>query len=134
MKTFIATIAFAFLLLYSDGIKAQGVMQNNQADYYWKKHKTFKTLGWVSIGVGIPLTLVGAVSSIASADNPRVKQSTADVLAASGLLLTASSIPFFILSHKYKKKAKSLSLSLKSERIDLPYVYNQPAVSLSISF
>lgn len=142
MKTFFATTTFAFLLLCFNEIKAQNLLQRdltavnnnstvnnithqfntfqNDREHYWRKHKTFKTLGWVSIGVGIPLTLVGAVSSIASNDNTRVKKSTSDVLAASGLILTASSIPFFILSSKYKKKANSISVSLKSETINLP--------------
>ncbi|WP_343689276.1 hypothetical protein [Chitinophaga sp.] len=71
----------------------------------WKKHKTFRALGWTSLGVGVPLTLVGLASAIASAYNGNNNPPIYQWMLGSGAVLTTSGIPLFILSHKYKKKA-----------------------------
>lgn len=71
----------------------------------WKKHKTFQALGWTSLGVGVPLTLVGLVSVIASAYNGNSNPPAYQWMLGTGAVLTTSGIPLFILSHKYKKKA-----------------------------
>ncbi|RXK85757.1 hypothetical protein [Filimonas effusa] len=73
---------------------------------YWRKHKTFKTLGWVSIGVGVPLTLLGFVTAIASTESDSIHPSAYQWMLGSGITLSASGIPFFIFSHKYKKMAR----------------------------
>ena len=72
----------------------------------WRKHKTFQTLGWVSIGVGVPLTLLGLVTAIASTESESIHRGTYQWMIGSGAALTVSSIPLFILSHKYKKMAR----------------------------
>lgn len=72
----------------------------------WKKHKTFKTAGWVALGVGVPLTLVGIITSFASINNPGINSGTGDWLAGAGLVSTVGSIPLFMLSSKYKRRAK----------------------------
>lgn len=71
----------------------------------WRKQKTFKVLGWVSIGVGVPLTFLGLVTAIASEEGESIRPGTPAWLIGSGALLSTASIPLFILSHKYKKKA-----------------------------
>lgn len=73
---------------------------------YWKKHRTFKTLGWVSVGVGVPLTLAGLVTAIAAIENSRIRTGTYEWMIASGAAVTVSAVPFFLLSHHYKKKAR----------------------------
>lgn len=72
----------------------------------WQKHKTFKTLGWVSIGVGIPLTFLGLATAIAGTESRSIHPGTYQWLIGSGAVITVSSIPFFIFSHKYKKMAR----------------------------
>jgi hypothetical protein len=79
--------------------------QYEQNDY-WKKHKTFKTLGWTSLGVGITLTFAGLVAAIARIERPRTGSNAYLWLMGSGAAITLSGIPFFILSHKYKMKAR----------------------------
>jgi hypothetical protein len=74
---------------------------------YWKKHKTFKTLGWTALGVGVPLTFAGFVAAIAaSIGDSHISSNTYYWMLGSGGAITLSSIPFFILSHKYKKMAQ----------------------------
>lgn len=74
---------------------------------YWRKHTTFKTLGWVSVGVGVPLTLLGLVTAIASIESTSIHESTYEWMIGSGTVIAASGIPFFIFSHKYKKMART---------------------------
>lgn len=74
----------------------------------WRTHRTLKTAGWVSIGVGVPLTFLGLATLIASTEGEGVRPGTYQWMIGSGVVLTTSSIPFFILSHKYKKKARKL--------------------------
>ena len=71
----------------------------------WRKQKTFKALGWVSLGVGVPLTFLGLVTAIASEEGESIRPGTPAWLIGSGAVISSASIPFFILSHKYKKKA-----------------------------
>lgn len=71
----------------------------------WQKHKTFQALGWTSLGIGVPLTLLGLVTTIANAYNGNDNPTGTKVMLGAGAVLTASSIPLFIFSHKYKKRA-----------------------------
>lgn len=70
----------------------------------WKTQRSYKALGWVSIGVGVPLTLLGLVTAIASTETNSIRPATYQWLIGSGVVVTSASIPFFILSHKYKKR------------------------------
>lgn len=73
---------------------------------YWQKHRTFTTWGWITAGVGIPLTLAGLVTAVASIENSRVKRGTYEWLMGSGAVLTVSSVPCFFFAHRYKKMAR----------------------------
>lgn len=76
----------------------------DKSSFYWRKHKTFKSLGWVSIGVGVPVTLLGLVTVLAdSMGDSGSKHGSGNWVIGTGLTLTASSIPLFIFSHKYRK-------------------------------
>lgn len=71
----------------------------------WQQHKTFQTLGWTSLGIGVPLTLAGLVATLANAVNGHDNSPAANWVLGSGVVLSTSSIPLFIFSHKYKKRA-----------------------------
>lgn len=78
----------------------------DKTSIYWQQHQTFKALGWVAIGVGVPMTLLGLGTALASIEDSSIKPGTYNWVIGSGLTLTASSIPFFIFSHKYRKMAR----------------------------
>lgn len=76
---------------------------------YWKKHNVFKTCAWSAFGVGLCGTVVGYIGAIVNGyTNAHWKEEkgTWEFIIASGTVVTCSSIPLFVLSHKYKKKAK----------------------------
>lgn len=87
-------------------IPSREINPDYRESVYWKKHRTFKTLGWTALGIGIPLTFVGLVATAASIENSRINRNTGYWLMGSGAVLTVSSVPFFILSHRYRKMAK----------------------------
>ena len=59
----------------------------------YKKGKTLKTVGWVSVGIGVPTFLLGAAVD------------DSGVVAAIGLALGLSSIPEFIIGNNKKREA-----------------------------
>lgn len=79
--------------------------------HYLRTHKTLKTLGWVSLAAGPPVVLLGIAVAAGSIEGPASNARTGAWIALSGLTLTFSSIPLFIISHHYKKKAISVLLS-----------------------
>ena len=104
----------------------------------WKTSKIFRIAGWSALGVGLPTAFYGAVglaidnqSGGIGKGNPFVA-----VLIAGGTL-TLSSIPLFIVSHRYKKKAMN-KVDIGLTPIYTPsYTGNTvytPAVNFSIRF
>jgi len=104
--------------------------------HYLKTAKTLKILGWTSLGVGIPTMFFGLlITAVENRDGPSTTNIGVVVL-SSGAVLTAASIPLFIVSHHYKKKA--VSLSLGSQQVFIPqgnrFVSGvQPALSVKVS-
>jgi hypothetical protein len=88
-----------------DSLERKVRINYDKSSENWQKHKTCQALGWTSLGIGVPLTLIGLVSTIANAYNKEDNSAAAKWMLGSGAVLTTSSIPLFILSHKYKKKA-----------------------------
>lgn len=84
---------------------------NKQKEYkktiYWKRHKRFKIYAISVLGLGVCSTFVGEVMLIGYFYTG--KKDAANFWGAVGLTglgLTASSIPLFIISHTNKRKAK----------------------------
>jgi len=81
---------------------------------YWKRHNTFKALGWSFFGVGLPATaagfFVGVFSGIGDSSNSEDGVAIGSILFYSGAALTLSSIPMFVLSLTNKHKAKQVSV------------------------
>ena len=106
----------------------------SQQDYrhYLRTAKTLKILGWTSLGVGIVSSYLGLAAHVTSTDTGE----KADWLFVTSGALIAASIPLFIVSHHYKKKA--VSISLGSQQVFIPrengFVSSvQPALSIKVS-
>jgi len=104
--------------------------------HYLKTAKTLKIAGWTAMGVGIPMMVYGLGMAIGSVEDSRVSHKAANLVFASGATLTLSSIPLFIVSHHYKKKA--VSVSLGSQQVFIPRENRfassmQPVLSVKIA-
>ena len=130
---------------YVQPVSFRAVNVASQEDYrhYLRTAKTYKTLGWFSLGIGVPVMIVGLLGTELSAVTPTSDggRRTVRILFVSGATLTAASIPLFIVSHHYKKKGKELkavSLSLGSQQVFIPQGNRlvssvQPALSVKVS-
>lgn len=110
-------------------------------DYYLKKSKTQKTIGWVSLGVGSTLIVVGAISSIHGAvdlvDGNPGKLFASSAFLVTGVALDAVSIPFFISGSKNKKRADAI-VAFRMQPMFLPKnnfaLSQEPTLSVKIGF
>jgi uncharacterized membrane protein len=88
---------------------------------YAKKRNTFNTLGWVSLGAGTAMILVGGLAGFADAVGGTSYSDRNNTLKGSGLatggtIFSLGSIPLFIVAHHYKQKAR---LSLQQDHVYL---------------
>ena len=114
---------------------------------YMLKSQKRTTAAWVFLGSGVALT-AGGTALLASGinDSNRDYGGVTDdgtgkivggfILVFGGVALMGTSIPFFIMSHRYKKKA--MRLALNTQKIQLPGNYKistryYPALSLRIN-
>jgi len=132
---------FAGINLYGQPLSASTdtLFQQSKKGRYLRTHKTLKTVGWVSLGTGLPMIALGFVYGIAGIESadPKSAERTGNLLAASGAALTVASIPCFIISHHYKKKAATLALA--NQQVFVPaqngfVLRAQPALCLRIPF
>ena len=123
---------------YAFPVSFMAVNAASQQEYrqYLKTAKTLKIAGWSALGVGIPTTFYGLlIVAVENRDGPSTTN-IGTIILASGAALTLSSIPLFIVSHHYKKKA--VSVSLGSQQVFIPrgngFVSSvQPALSIKVS-
>ncbi|MES1181765.1 MAG: hypothetical protein ABUL44_03130 [Flavobacterium sp.] len=113
-------------------------------DDYMEKSRKRNTAGWIFVGSGTALTIGGTALLISAADSEEdIYDDSWDgkviggaVMLVAGVALIGTSIPFFIMSHRYKKKA--MNLAFKTEKLQMPRLGkpgNQyyPALSLKIN-
>ncbi len=78
---------------------------------YWKKHKVLKACAFSTLGLGLCGTATGFIGIICNLpdanSNWREDIKIWEGICSAGLCLTATSIPLFVVSHHYKKKAKN---------------------------
>jgi len=106
--------------------------------FYLQKRKTNNIIGFVLLGAGIIMTVSGlAESGPFFSDNPH----RGEALSIAGAVTTLSSIPFFIMASKNKRKAKlalkEASITLNNTNIGFnnkPYRSVYPGLSLSFNF
>lgn len=102
----------------------------------WKTSKALRIAGWSALGVGLPTAFYGTVLvGMVNLESGNVGSSI--VVLIVGGTLTLSSIPLFIVSHRYKKKAMN-KVDIGLTPIYTPsYTGNTvytPAVNFSIRF
>lgn len=120
---------------------------NSQKEYkqtvYWKKHKKLKRYAFGALGLGVCGTIVGWYGMIANSayvnSDWENDGKVWGYVFVTGVGLTASSIPLFVVSYVNKKRAKkSVEYSLKSSNIHLISPngrwQTQPAVGFCINF
>jgi hypothetical protein len=72
---------------------------------YLRTHKILNTVAWMSLGTGIATASLGIAAVAASVETGKLVKWPIPA----GLSLIGASIPLFVISHHYKKKAASLS-------------------------
>jgi hypothetical protein len=114
----------------SDSIK-------NDYHYYMKKRSTYNTVGWVCLGTGVGLGIIGLGETVGGGINVGLSGSNNQmvskgaVLFAIGNVVALASIPFFISAHHNKMKA-SLSLKKAGITINNHILYNSGYTALCI--
>ena len=142
-KIFLSLLIFA-LCITAGGQQTEPVNKMTRQDYL-QKSKNQKTTGWILLGGGSAMALVGVI--LASNDNPKESNDlfgseiygsnfeTGAGLMVAGLAADLISIPFFISSANNARKAASIGFD--NQRIFLPEYNNlvaktQPAIILRI--
>ncbi|QJD97777.1 hypothetical protein HH214_18805 [Mucilaginibacter robiniae] len=135
-------ILLAFASIYSSvstyaqqtSIVLNAAIEKPHESKYLTARKTLKNAGWISLETGIPLFCLGFAYAIGSIDNHnKTGAKTARWMVPSGAALTLTSIPCFVLSHHYKRKAATLSLNNQPVFIPLKNGFSssmQPALCL----
>jgi Na+/proline symporter len=113
-------------------------------DKYMEKSRKRTVGAFVFLGTGAALTAGGTALLISGAneaddyydDGWDGKVIGGAIMMVTGIALMGTSIPFFIMSHRYKRKA--MNLALKTEKFQLPRLGKQanqyyPALSLKIN-
>jgi len=132
------------LLLFVTHIFSQAPTSlTHSKDYYLKKNKNQKTIGWILLGGGFGMVIItgatykvqftGSVGGLPLQDNQN--NNFSNILIATGIGAMAGSIPFFISAHNNKVKAASVAIS--NQNIFLPQrngivLQAQPTISLKI--
>ena|SRR5690606_8377418 len=131
-------------LLYFLNISAQNIESSPQQVLRLSdKAKKQKSTGWILLGGGAGVTLIGAAIGVANVWDEilleeRGAVDAASVMVITGLVSMAGSIPFYIASGKNRKKAAAL-VFIKMENSSYISQYtktdiNYPAITLSVSF
>jgi formate-dependent nitrite reductase membrane component NrfD len=109
-------------------------------EYFMKKSRTQKTLGWVMIGAGVIITTVGVTIAHKKENdflNTLSDKGLGIVIAAAGIGTGLSSIFFFTSSAKNARRA--MLITFNTQKIRFP-AYNtvfsktQPALTFTIRF
>jgi hypothetical protein len=140
-KLFIIKI-FCLVLLFASTAGScigQTTKSTNTKNDYLKKSRNQQTVGWVLLGGGFVVTMVGVgvASNNFWEDIITGKESARGTGAAiTGVAMMAGSVPLFIASGKNRRKAFSLSFTNQK----LPYLYKNrltnesaPSVTLIVS-
>jgi hypothetical protein len=87
---------------------------NKDADYYFRKSKNNRAVGWATLGGGILLSGIGLLLANGDYATNNANSNTADVLTIAGAVSGIVSIPFMIMAGVYKHKAKVMVSSQKT--------------------
>lgn len=96
----------------SSNVPSTGIAQNS--DYWMKKAKQSRAIGWVLLGAGTVVTMIVSNKNYTDSGSPLDGVAAAGDNAIGMLITIACSTPFFINSIVKKKKARLL---LKQEQV-----------------
>lgn len=107
----------------------------------WGVSRMYKGLAWTSFGVGMASLTGSVIWTIGGFANDKFgpnDRAGISILAVAGATFLLSSIPLFVLSNRYKNKAKSsVALALTTTTITEPMAGNfvgRLALSFSLNF
>lgn len=130
---FILLVSFLAISVYGQNTRFVGRTDYHRQtvdmqEQYLKKHRTFKTIGWTSLLVGVGGVGYGLFSNMS-------QDKAIGALICGGCLVLVS-VPMFGLAHSNKQKARSLSLQGRNLASPLPNgsVSYRPGVSLCLNF
>jgi cytochrome b subunit of formate dehydrogenase len=115
-------------------------------EYYEIKSRKLKTNAWILLGAGTVLGVTGVILynnqkdyDLNHLDEAIVNEAGYEVMMIGGAAMVVTSIPLFITSAKYKKKALNMSATLKLESSKELYaagitLKHYPAVGVRINF
>ncbi len=115
MKRLISLLAFLFIVINLYGQKTTNYILDR--DYLWQKSKNQNTAGWILLGTGTTMTIVGAIGfdkNFMSFEDGNLKggnDQKADIygfIVLAGLVMDIASIPLFISASVNKKRAARL--------------------------
>lgn len=130
-----------FLTLLQFVLKSFSQTTAPSKDYYLKKSKTQKTVGWVMLGGGVVMTTTGLIiASNQINEDPFEytfgnKGTGSAIVTDAGIGISLGSIPFFISSAKNARKAATISFN--NQKILFPQQNSfvsktQPTLTLKI--
>ncbi|HEY8783001.1 MAG TPA: hypothetical protein VIM16_15350 [Mucilaginibacter sp.] len=111
---------------------------NPMFDRYMHKQKTFNEIGTALSGSGVAMILIGLVDILQSDahscdDCLFTKFQAGEVLIVGGAALALISAPFYVVAAINGRKARKVSLQLKSGNIPGAYKFNYVGVALKIN-
>lgn len=134
MKKILLGIAMVLMSIYVFSQQKEPVALTKQD--YLQKSKTQKTVGWVLLGGGSLMAVVGAITFNNTYDSDSYAETDAGgFLLLGGIVADLASIPFFIGSAKNARRAASVSFN--NQRILIPGFHSlvakaQPSVTIKI--
>ena len=133
-------LSFTLLLLVVKSFCQPPTSHAISKDYYLKKSKNQNTIGWILLGTGVALKIVGIAQkdSVNILFGGNVKNNDDVAFYILGAVSTVSSIPFFIASAKNKRKAMAATVGFNNQKILFPQqnglvLKTQPTLILKIS-
>ena len=134
MKNFIFSLTL--LLFVVKSFSQTATSSAISKDYYLKKSKNQKTIGWILLGSGGGLIITGIIVQSSNEKNHGGSYAGGEI-ALVGIVPAVASIPFFISSSKNKRKAASIAIS--DQNLFFPQqnrlaLKTQPTFTLKIAF
>ncbi|MFC0775041.1 hypothetical protein [Terrimonas alba] len=135
MKKILLGIAAGLMSIYVFSQQKEPVQALTKQDYL-QKSKNQKTIGWVLLGGGTIMAVVGAITFNSTYDSDSYTATDAGgFLLLGGIVADLASIPFFIGSAKNARKAATISFN--NQRILIPHFHSlvakaQPSVTIKI--
>ena len=123
LKVMKKLVLFFVLSMISFAGYSQSEKHDFSKEHYLQKSKNQRTAGWVLLGAGAGIGLIGAIVSAEALTEDwffgdSKKSDTGLILGAVGAASSLASIPFFISASKNSRKAAQLSL--ESQRYFIP--------------